>query len=52
MRAVESGTSEDTLRTRERRALEQLRAELDREFGGRDAWALVLLHFARRSGSV
>jgi RNA polymerase sigma-70 factor (ECF subfamily) len=43
--ARELGLGEDTLRTRERRALEQLRAKLDREFGGRDAWALVLLPF-------
>src|SRR5262249_22717716 len=33
----------ETVRTRLKRALEQLRARLDREYGARDSWALVLL---------
>jgi RNA polymerase sigma-70 factor, ECF subfamily len=37
-----SGTPLATLRSRERRALEMLRAKLDRESGGRAAWALAL----------
>ena len=33
----------DTVRTRLKRALEQLRARLDRDFGARDAWAGLLI---------
>jgi len=33
----------ETVRTRLKRALEQLRARLDREYGARDAWAALLL---------
>lgn len=45
----ETGTSVDTLRSRERRALEQLRARLDRELGGREAWIVALGALGRRA---
>lgn len=41
--ARQQGVPAATVRTRLRRALAQLRAELDRGAGGRDAWALVAL---------
>jgi RNA polymerase sigma-70 factor, ECF subfamily len=47
--AEQSATSEDTVRTRERRALEKLRQKLDRGFGRRESWALGLGMLAVRS---
>lgn len=44
--ATASGVPIATVRTRELRALEQLRARLDRGPGGRSAWALALLRVA------
>jgi len=46
------GTNEETLRSRERRALEQLRVRLDRDFGGREAWAVGLGLLGRRGASA
>ena len=36
------GVPANTVRVRERRALSQLRGRFDQEFGGRDAWCLLL----------
>ncbi|HEX6886003.1 MAG TPA: sigma-70 family RNA polymerase sigma factor [Planctomycetota bacterium] len=41
------GLPVETVQTRTKRALAQLRARLDREFGARSAWAALLLPFAR-----
>jgi RNA polymerase sigma-70 factor (ECF subfamily) len=40
--AARLATPVETVRTRLKRALEQLRAKLDRDYGRRDAWAAVL----------
>lgn len=41
--AARLGAPVETVRTRLKRALEQLRVKLDRDFGARDAWAALLL---------
>lgn len=46
--ARESGTSESTLRARERRALENLRRRLDRGHSSREAWMLGLTRLVPR----
>jgi RNA polymerase sigma-70 factor (ECF subfamily) len=49
--AVRMGVPPETVRTRLRRALEQVRDRLDREHhGDRRAWCLLLLPLARRAG--
>lgn len=40
--AAQLGVPLATVRTRQQRALAQLRAKLDREFGGREAWGVAL----------
>ena len=48
--ARELALPESTVRTRQQRALEELRARLDRSFGGdRAAWSALLMPFARRA---
>ena len=50
--AAECGASAATVRSREKRALEKLRARLDRESGGeRGVWALALVRVIRPSGA-
>lgn len=50
--AAECGASAATVRSREKRALEKLRARLDRESGGeRGVWALALVRVVRPSGA-
>jgi RNA polymerase sigma-70 factor (ECF subfamily) len=45
--ARRSGAPAGTVRSRLKRALDELRARLDRDLGGRDAWTLALLPLAR-----
>jgi RNA polymerase sigma-70 factor (ECF subfamily) len=50
--ATRMGVPMETVRTRLRRALEQVRARLDRDHDGdRRAWCLLLLPLARRAGA-
>lgn len=46
------GVPVETVRTRQRRALERLRAELDEEHGGRAAWVGMLLPLGGRSAAA
>src|SRR5206468_8040919 len=46
--AAESGTPLATVRSREQRALAQLRARLDREWGERSSWAFALFGLLRK----
>jgi RNA polymerase sigma-70 factor (ECF subfamily) len=46
------GLPVETVRTRLKRALEMLRRDLDRDFGGRAAWAVPLLAFPGRDGAA